>query len=97
MSNFALLAQGFVTAISPMNLFACLIGGIIGILVGAMPGIGAVAGCSLLLPMTYKMNPTTGIIMLAGIYYGNMFGGAYSAILLNIPGDSSAVMTSLDG
>ena len=60
MSNFALLAQGFVTAISPMNLFACLIGGIIGILVGAMPGIGAVAGCSLLLPMTYKMNPTTG-------------------------------------
>lgn len=97
MSNFALLLEGFTTAISPINLFACLIGGIIGILVGAMPGIGAVAGCSLLLPMTYKMNPTTGIIMLAGIYYGNMFGGAYSAILLNIPGDSSAVMTSLDG
>ena len=97
MSNFALLMQGFATAFSPINLLACFAGGLLGIFVGAMPGIGAVAGCSLLLPMTYKMNPTTGIILLAGIYYGNMFGGAYSAILLNIPGDSSAVMTALDG
>ena len=97
MSNFALLMQGFATVFTPINLLACFAGGILGIFVGAMPGIGAVAGCSLLLPMTYKMNPTTGIILLAGIYYGNMFGGAYSAILLNIPGDSSAVMTALDG
>lgn len=96
-NNISLLLGGLQTAISPYNLLFCVIGGILGIFVGAMPGIGAVAGCSLLLPITYKMNPTAAIIMLAGIYYGNMFGGAYSAILLNIPGDSPAVCTALEG
>lgn len=74
-----------------------LLGGIMGILVGAMPGIGSLLGCALLLPLTYKMNPATAIIMLAAIYYGNMYGGAFSAILLNIPGDSPAIMTAMDG
>ena len=74
-----------------------LFGGIMGILVGAMPGIGSLLGCALLLPLTYKMNPTSAIIMLAAIYYGNMYGGAFSAILLNIPGDSPAIMTAMDG
>lgn len=95
--NFQMLIRGLGIAISPMNLFACIIGGIMGLIVGAVPGIGAVAGCSLLLPITYSINPTAAIIMLAGIYYGNMYGGAYSAILLNIPGDSPAVITALEG
>lgn len=95
--NFMLLLEGLQIAVSPFNLLCCILGGVLGIFVGAMPGIGAVAGCSLLLPITYKMNPTAAIIMLAGIYYGNMYGGAYSAILLNIPGDSPAVCTALEG
>ena len=67
-----------------------------GLLLVPSEGIGAVAGCSLLLPITYSINPTAAIIMLAGIYYGNMYGGAYSAIMLNIPGDSPAVITALE-
>ena len=97
MENFASLFQGFATAVTFENMLATLAGCIMGIIVGAMPGIGSLAGCSLLLPLTFHMNPTTGIIMLAGIYYGNMFGGALSAILLNIPGAAPAVMTALDG
>ncbi len=97
LANFQSLLMGLSTAVTPYNLLACLIGGVLGIFVGALPGVGAVAGCSLLLPITYKMNPVAAIIMLAGIYYGNMYGGAYSAILLNIPGDSPAVMTAVEG
>ena len=97
MNNFHLLMQGFDTALSLSNLSVAVIGAFLGLIVGAMPGIGAVTGVSLLLPLTFKMNPTTAIIMLAAIYYGNMYGGAYSATLLNIPGDSPAVMTALDG
>lgn len=97
MENFTLLFQGFATACTPINLIAALAGAFMGIVVGAMPGIGSLAGCSLLLPLTFHMNPTTGIIMLAGVYYGNMYGGAFSAILLNIPGDAPAVMTAIDG
>lgn len=97
MNNFDLLLHGLNTALSLNNLLVAGIGAFLGIIVGAMPGIGAVTGVSLLLPMTFKMNPTTAIIMLAGIYYGNMYGGSYSAILLNIPGDSPAVMTAMAG
>ncbi len=97
LENIQQLLTGLGTAITPYNLLACVIGGVLGIFVGALPGVGAVAGCSLLLPITYKMNPVAAIIMLAGIYYGNMYGGAYSAILLNIPGDSPAVMTAVEG
>lgn len=97
MGNFGLLLQGFATSCSPANIVMALFGGIMGILVGAMPGIGSLLGCALLLPLTYKMSATTAIIMLAAIYYGNMYGGAFSAILLNIPGDSPAIMTAMDG
>ena len=97
MENFALLLNGFATSFTPNNVIMALFGGIMGILVGAMPGIGSLLGCALLLPLTYKMNPTSAIIMLAAIYYGNMYGGAFSAILLNIPGDSPAIMTAMDG
>ncbi|MEA4860072.1 MAG: tripartite tricarboxylate transporter permease, partial [Sphaerochaeta sp.] len=97
MNNWELLMQGFSVAFTFSNAMAAFIGALLGLVVGAMPGIGAAAGVSMLLPMTFKMNPTAGIIMLAGIYYGNMYGGAYSATLLNIPGDTPAVVTALDG
>lgn len=97
MSNWQLLMHGFSVAFSLSNALAAFVGALLGLFVGAMPGIGAAAGVSMLLPMTFKMNPTAGIIMLAGIYYGNMYGGAYSATLLNIPGDTPAVVTAFDG
>lgn len=97
MENFSLLLHGFTLSCTPYNLLMAACGGILGILVGAMPGIGSLLGCALLLPLTFKMNATSAIIMLAAIYYGNMYGGAFSAILLNIPGDSPAIMTAMDG
>ncbi len=92
-----LLMGGFATALSLQNFLAAAVGAVLGILVGAMPGIGSLAGIALLLPLTFKFNPITGIIMLSAIYYANMYGGSYSAILINIPGDTPAVMTGLDG
>lgn len=97
MENIQLLLQGFATATTLPNILAALAGAFMGLIVGAMPGIGSLAGVALLLPLTFKMNPTTAIIMLAALYYSNMYGGSFSAILLNIPGDSPAIMTSLDG
>ena len=97
MSNLQLLLQGFSVALSVQNLGAAAFGALLGLIVGAMPGIGSLAGVALLLPLTYKFNPTTAIIMLGALYYSNMFGGAFSAILINIPGDGPAVMTTLDG
>lgn len=96
-NTVTLLLDGFITCMQPVNLMAMAIGAVLGLLVGALPGIGALTGCALLLPLTYSFNPTTAIIMLAAIYYSNMYGGSYSAILLNIPGDNSCVMTTLDG
>lgn len=97
METITFLWQGIIIALEPANLVAAFAGAIMGLLVGAIPGIGSLAGIALLLPLTFKMNPTTAIIMLAALYYSNMYGGSFSAILLNIPGDSPAVMTSLDG
>ena len=97
MENFAMLFHGFSVVFSLQNLGACLLGSILGLIVGAMPGIGSLAGVALLLPLTYKFDPTTAIIMLGALYYSNMYGGAFSAILLNIPGDSPAVLTAVDG
>ena len=97
MENIQLLLNGFAVVLSAENLIAAAFGSIIGLIVGAMPGIGSLAGVALLLPLTYKFNPTTAIIMLGALYYSNMFGGAFSAILINIPGDGPAVMTTLDG
>lgn len=97
MENLQWLIVGFQTVFSLQNLSVCLLGAFLGLVVGAMPGIGSLAGCALLLPLTYKFNPTAAIIMLGALYYSNMYGGAFSAILLNIPGDSPAVMTTLDG
>jgi putative tricarboxylic transport membrane protein len=97
METLELLMSGFKVAMQPMYLLICAFGGILGIIVGAMPGLGSVVGVALLLPLTYNMNPTAAIIMLAALYYGNMFGGAISSILINIPGDAPAVMAALDG
>jgi putative tricarboxylic transport membrane protein len=97
MENFASLLAGFQLVLTPENIGVCILGAILGLIVGAMPGIGSLAGVALLLPLTYKFNPTTAIIMLGALYYSNMYGGSFSAILLNIPGDSPAITTALDG
>ena len=97
MDNLQNLLMGFGTVFTLERLAVCGLGAILGLIVGAMPGIGSLAGCALLLPLTYKFEPTAAIIMLGALYYSNMYGGAFSAILLNVPGDSPAVMTTLDG
>src|SRR6266850_4481551 len=91
------VAQGFGVALQPGNLLYCFIGVFIGTLVGVLPGIGPVAAMSLLLPVTFNVSPTGGIIMLAGIYYGSMYGGSTTAILVNIPGEAASVVTCIDG
>ena len=94
---FTMLLNGFLVALEPYNLLFCFIGVIAGAVIGALPGLGPTAGCSVLLPMAFGMNPVTGIILLSGVYYGAMYGGAIASILINTPGDSAAVMTCLDG
>lgn len=91
------LFNGFAMIMNPGILLGALFGGVLGVIVGALPGLGSAAGCALLLPLTFKMDPTMAIVTLCALYYGNMFGGGISAILINIPGDSPAVMTALDG
>ncbi|HZY67556.1 MAG TPA: tripartite tricarboxylate transporter permease [Devosia sp.] len=91
------LIGGLAVAVEPMNLLICLLGVVLGTLVGVLPGIGPVVTISLLLPVTFGMAPVTALIMLAGIYYGAQYGGSTTAILLKLPGETAAVMTTLDG
>ena len=97
MSLFSNLALGFGVALTPINLMYCLIGVLLGTLIGVLPGIGPVATIAMLLPITFSLSPITALIMLAGIYYGAQYGGSTSAILVNLPGESSSVVTCLDG
>ncbi len=97
MEAINLLLDGFSEALSPMNLMMAMWGAIIGTLVGMLPGLGPTSTIAILLPFTTILGPTEGIIMLAGVYYGAMYGGSTTAILLNIPGEVSAVPTCLDG
>ena len=97
MGTFESIAMGFSVALQPGNLFFCFVGTVLGTLVGVLPGLGPVAAISLLLPATFKMPAVTGIIMLAGIFYGAMYGGSTTSILVNIPGESASVITCLDG
>lgn len=97
MDFFEPLMQGFATALSLQNLTLMMIGCIIGLFVGAMPGLGSVNGVAILLPVTFLVPPTGAIIFLASIYYGAMYGGAISSIMLGIPGASTAVATVFDG
>ena len=91
------LADGFLIALEPMNLALVILGCALGLFIGAMPGLGSVNGVAILLPMTFLVPPTSAIIFLGAIYYGAMYGGAISSILLGIPGASTAVATTFDG
>ncbi|MEK1889358.1 MAG: tripartite tricarboxylate transporter permease [Phyllobacterium sp.] len=91
------LTLGFVTAGHPWNLLFCLIGVILGTLIGVLPGIGATATIAMLLPLTFQLEPVSSLIMLAGIYYGAQYGGSTTAILINMPGESSSAVTAIDG
>src|SRR5512136_695247 len=91
------LANGFGIAGTIQNLLYCLIGCIVGTMIGVLPGIGPIAGIALLIPATFGLNPTSAIIMLAGIYYGAMYGGSTTSILLNVPGETASVITCIDG
>jgi TctA family transporter len=97
MELFNNLILGFGVAITPINLLYCLIGVLLGTLIGVLPGVGPVATIAMLLPITFNLNPVSALIMLAGIYYGAQYGGSTTAILVNIPGESSSVVTCLDG
>jgi putative tricarboxylic transport membrane protein len=91
------LALGFSVAVTPLNLLYCFIGCLLGTLIGVLPGIGPVATIAMLLPATYALPPVSALIMLAGIYYGAQYGGSTTAILVNLPGESSSVVTCIDG
>jgi putative tricarboxylic transport membrane protein len=91
------LAYGFSIAATFQNILLCLLGALVGTLIGVLPGIGPIATIAMLLPITYKLDPTGALIMLAGIYYGAQYGGSTTAILVNLPGESSSVVTALDG
>ncbi len=97
MDIFANLWFGFGVAVTPTNLGLCLIGALVGTLIGVLPGIGPLATIAMLLPITFGLPPVGALIMLAGIYYGAQYGGSTTSILINIPGESSSVVTALDG
>ncbi|MBM4314228.1 MAG: tripartite tricarboxylate transporter permease [Deltaproteobacteria bacterium] len=97
MGFFENLAGGFVVALSASNLFYCALGAILGTAIGVLPGLGPPATIALLLPVTFRMEPVSAVIMLAGIFYGAMYGGSTTSILLNIPGEAASVVTCLDG
>jgi putative tricarboxylic transport membrane protein len=91
------LVNGFGIATTMTNLLYCLLGAVAGTLVGILPGLGPIAGIALLIPVTFGLNPTSAIIMLCGIYYGSMYGGSTTSILLNVPGETASVITCIDG
>ncbi|MDB5600692.1 MAG: transporter [Xanthobacteraceae bacterium] len=96
-STLVSLLHGFSVAFEPINLWYAFIGCLIGTLVGVLPGIGPLSGISILLPITFGLNATQAVIMLAGIYYGSQYGGSTTSILMRIPGEASSVMTCVDG
>jgi putative tricarboxylic transport membrane protein len=91
------LGSGFVAAFTAANLFYCLVGVVLGTLIGVLPGLGPNATIAMLLPFTFTLEPLTALIMLAGIYYGAQYGGSTTAILIKVPGEASSVVTALDG
>ncbi|MGE5577270.1 MAG: tripartite tricarboxylate transporter permease [Syntrophothermus sp.] len=97
MEIFNDLLMGFSVAITPINLLFALFGVFAGTIIGALPGVGPPTGVAVLMPLTFGMNPTTAMIMLAGIYYGAMYGGTITSVLINTPGESSSVMTAVEG
>lgn len=91
------IGLGFSVALSPLNLALCLIGCLLGTLIGVLPGIGPSATVAMLMPLTFHLPPVGALIMLAGVFYGSQYGGSTTAILVNLPGESSSVVTTLDG
>src|SRR6476469_9021484 len=97
MELLAHLGLGFTTALSPWNLLYCFVGRVLGTAVGVLPGLRPVPTIAMLLPLTFGLPPVSALIMLAGIYYGAQYGGSTTAILINLPGESSSVVTAIDG
>src|SRR6478609_7266292 len=97
MDFLANLAMGFGVALTPFNLMMAFAGVMVGMLIGALPGVGPPSGVALLLPLTFGMDPTSGIIMLAALYAGTMYGGTITSVLINTPGESASVVTCIDG
>ena len=91
------LGLGFATALSPWNLLYAFVGCLLGTAVGVLPGLGPLATIAMLLPLTFSLPPVSALIMLSGIYYGAQYGGSTTAILINLPGESSSVVTAIDG
>jgi putative tricarboxylic transport membrane protein len=97
MEGLQFLASGFAAALSIQNLLFALAGCVLGTLIGVLPGLGPAAGTAILIPLTFKLDPTGAIIMLAAIYYGAMYGGTITSVLINVPGEAASVVTCLDG
>ena len=97
MDALQLLLNGFALALTPANLAFALIGCVLGTLIGVLPGVGPAAGTAILIPLTFKLEPAAAIIMLAAIYYGAMYGGTITSVLINVPGEAASVVTCLDG
>ena len=97
MDSILLLLQGFETAMTWSNLLYCFIGVTLGMFIGVLPGLGPVSGTSLLIPLTFGMEPVSAIIMLSGIFYGSMYGGTITSVLVNVPGEAASVITCIDG
>src|SRR4030043_1528823 len=97
MEIFQNIITGFGVALTPINLLLCFIGCFVGTLIGVLPGIGPAATIALLIPITFGLPPASAIIMLSGVYYGAMYGGSTTSILVNIPGEAASAVTCLDG
>src|SRR5256885_8812862 len=97
MEGLQLLLSGFAAALSVQNLLFAFAGCVLGTLIGVLPGVGPAAGTAILIPLTFKLDPTGAIIMLAAIYYGAMYGGTITSVLINVPGEAASVVTCLDG
>ena len=97
LESLQLLLGGFATALTLQNLAYCLIGAIVGTFVGILPGLGPIGGIALLIPITFGLDATSALIMLAGIYYGAMYGGSTTSILINVPGETASVITCIEG
>src|SRR6201988_2356641 len=97
MDAFGGLLTGFGVILTAENLYLCFLGSLIGTLVGVLPGVGPLAALALLLPITFTLSPVGGMVMLASIFYGAMYGGSTTSILLNIPGEAASVVTCFDG
>ena len=95
--SLLLLLDGFGTALNGTNLLYCFIGVMLGMIIGVLPGLGPVSGTALLIPITFGMEPVSAIIMLSGIFYGSMYGGTITSVLVNVPGEAASVITCIDG